>query len=238
MFSWATRSKESSRVGEGGGVADLERDPPLGVEADLGHRRVHHLLGDVDATHPCLRELAGEEQRAGAGAAADIEDPLGRRGDAQARRRPTARGARRRRRRCDRPIRRPARRRNGAPGRAEAARATGARAAAWLTARPISQIATRRSRSARSTRQRSFQLGFATDERGGDRGAERSTSVWSSSASFALVAVAIVAVILIGRGSGGSELDRRRRLQGSRTAGTEDTSASKRRSRRSRTAKN
>ena len=66
-------------VGErqGGGVGDLERDPPLGVEPDLGAREPDHLLGEVDPADAGAGELAGEEERRLAGPGAEVEDPLG-----------------------------------------------------------------------------------------------------------------------------------------------------------------
>ena len=52
-------------------------------EPDLGDRCMDHLLGEVDSAHPRLRELASQEQRAGAGAAADVKDPLRGGGDVE-----------------------------------------------------------------------------------------------------------------------------------------------------------
>src|SRR3954447_362452 len=59
------------------GVADLERDPALGIQPDPLLGATDHLLGEVDAAHPGARELAGDQQRAVAETRADVERPLG-----------------------------------------------------------------------------------------------------------------------------------------------------------------
>jgi hypothetical protein len=66
-------------VGEGepAGVADLEGDPALGVEADPRRRPPDIVLGGVDAPHPGARELTGKEEGTLALAAFDLEHAFG-----------------------------------------------------------------------------------------------------------------------------------------------------------------
>jgi hypothetical protein len=78
--------------GDGAGGAGLEGNPALGVEADPGAGAADRLLGAVDAAHPGLGELAGEEERRLALAALQHQCPLG---DADMQRRGGQRGERR-----------------------------------------------------------------------------------------------------------------------------------------------
>ena len=54
----------------------LERDPPLGIEADPGPRRSHAVGGRIHAADARRRKLAGEEQHRLAVAKAGDERPL------------------------------------------------------------------------------------------------------------------------------------------------------------------
>ena len=58
----------------------LEGDPTLGIEPDPGDRLSDRLRGGVDAAHPRRWELARQEERAVAGAAADSRTRSGRPG--------------------------------------------------------------------------------------------------------------------------------------------------------------
>ena len=116
-------------VGEAGRVGDPERDPPLGIEADLAWAAADHLLGDVDAADARLGELAGQEQRPLAGAGAEVEDPLGAAVRSPPPRPRAPRGARPSRRRCARPS-------PGRSGRRSRASGRGAGATARAPARP------------------------------------------------------------------------------------------------------
>jgi hypothetical protein len=64
-------------VGQIGRIRDPEGDPALGIETDLGACRVDHRLGDVNAPHPRLRELARHQKRPLSGAGAQLERALG-----------------------------------------------------------------------------------------------------------------------------------------------------------------
>jgi hypothetical protein len=65
------------REGDLAGAALLEGDAALGVEADSGACPAHGLGGGIDSADAGRRELAGEEERCLAVAAAELQDALG-----------------------------------------------------------------------------------------------------------------------------------------------------------------
>ncbi len=62
-----------------GGLANLERDPPLGVEADPGGGFADARRRGVDAPDACGRELARQKQHGLSISAADDQGTFGRR---------------------------------------------------------------------------------------------------------------------------------------------------------------
>ncbi len=103
-------------LGEGGGVADLEGDPPVGIEPDPGLRLPDHLLGDVDAADAAPAGTRARSAAPRSPVPVPMSSARSGAGSTSSRAARGGPGARRSRRRCARPSPRRGGRRRRASG--------------------------------------------------------------------------------------------------------------------------